>query len=151
MEPEIEETTDVEEDTETAEEVVVNNIFVYKPLSEKLASGLDNMLDNIALQREFAMDAAQVDEEGNRPPEVRLGRIESNGRVKLEFTNAMVFPSEREFILLNEKSGNELIDIYMFKGDEDVIDDNLKSWKIISVTSKLIEIEVVFENPIQVS
>ena len=63
----------------------------------------------------------------------------------------MVFPSEREFILLNEKSGNELIDIYMFKGDEDVIDDNLKSWKIISVTSKLIEIEVVFENPIQVS
>ena len=151
MEPEIEETTDVEEDPATAEEVVVNNIFVYKPLSEKLASGLDNMLDNIALQREFAMDAAQVDEEGNRPPEVRLGRIESNGRVKLEFTNAMVFPSEREFILLNEKSGNELIDIYMFKGDEDVIDDNLKSWKIISVTSKLIEIEVVFENPIQVS
>ena len=151
MEPEIEETTDVKEDTLTAEEVVVNNIFVYKPLSEKLASGLDNMLDNIALQRQFAMDAAQVDEEGNRPPEVRLGRIESNGRVKLEFTNAMVFPSEREFILLNEKSGNELIDIYMFKGDEDVIDDNLKSWKIISVTSKLIEIEVVFENPIQVS
>ena len=97
------------------------------------------------------MNAAQVDEDGSRPPEVRLGRIESNGRVKLEFTNAMVFPSEREFILLNEKSGNEMIDVYMFKGDEDVIDDNLKSWKIISVTPKLIEIEVVFENPIQVS
>ena len=151
MEPEIEEAAEVEEDPETAEEVVVSNLFVYKPLSEKLASGLDNMLENIALQREFAMDAAQVDEEGNRPPEVRLGRIESNGRVKLEFTNAMVFPSEREVNLLNEKSGNEMIDVYMFKGDEDVIDDNLKSWKIISVTPKLIEIEVVFENPIQVS
>ena len=151
MEPEIEEAAEVEEGTETAEEEVVNKLFVYKPLSEKLASGLDNMLENIALQREFAMDAARVDEEGNRPPEVRLGRIESNGRLKLEFTNAMVFPSEREFILLNEKSGNEMIDVYMFKGDEDVIDDNLKSWKIISVTPKLIEIEVVFENPIQVS
>ena len=120
MEPEIEEAAEVEEDTETAEEVVVSNLFVYKPLSEKLASGLDNMLENIALQREFAMDAAQVDEEGNRPPEVRLGRIESNGRVKLEFTNAMVFPSEREFILLNEESGNEMIDVFIFKGDEDL-------------------------------
>ena len=78
------------------------------------------MLENIALQREFSMDAAKVDEEGNRPPEVRLGRIESNGRVKLEFTNAMVFPSEREFILLNEESGNELIDVFMLKGDEDL-------------------------------
>ena len=66
------------------------------------------------------MNAAQVDEDGNRPPEVRLGRIESNGRVKLEFTTAMVFPSEREFILLNEESGNEMIDVFVFKGDEDL-------------------------------
>ena len=64
MEPEIEkaaeeeEVTEVEENTETAEEKVFNKLFVYKPLSEKLDSGLNNMLENIALQREFAMDAA---------------------------------------------------------------------------------------------
>ena len=97
------------------------------------------------------MNAAQLDENGNRPPEVRLGRIEANGRVKLEFTNAMIFPSEREFILLNEKSGNELIELIMLKGDEDVQDDNLKSWKIISVSPTLIEIDLEFENPVQVS
>ena len=97
------------------------------------------------------MNAAQLDENGNRPPEVRLGRIGANGRVKLEFTNAMIFPSEREFILLNEKSGNELIELVMLKGDEDVQDDNLKSWKIISVSPTLIEIDLEFENPVQVS
>ena len=40
--------------------------------------------------------------------------------MKLEFTNAMVFPSEREFILLNEESGNEMIDVLVFKGEEDL-------------------------------
>ena len=63
----------------------------------------------------------------------------------------MMFPSEREFILLNEKSGNELIDLFIFRGDEDIQDDNLKSWKISSVSPTLIEIDLEFENPVQVS
>ena len=39
----------------------------------------------------------------------------------------------------------------MIKGDEDVKDDNLRSWKIISVSPTLIEIDLEFENPVQVS
>ena len=42
----------------------------------------------------------------------------------------MNFPSQEEFIKLNEQSKNYLIDLYMVKveGDEEVIDKNLKSW-----------------------
>ena len=39
----------------------------------------------------------------------------------------------------------------MFKGDEDTFDPNLKDWKIVSVSSKLIEIDLIFEKPLQVS
>ena len=39
----------------------------------------------------------------------------------------------------------------MIKDDEESIDENLKSWKIVSVSPTLIEIDLVFEKPLQVS
>ena len=46
----------------------------------------------------------------------------------------MYFPSIEEFLSLNKDSENGLIDLVMYKGDEDVKDDNLHSWKIVSVS-----------------
>ena len=39
----------------------------------------------------------------------------------------------------------------MFKGEEEKVDANLKSWEIVSVSSKLIEIDLTFVKPLQVS
>ena len=77
--------------------------------------------------------AAKIGQGGDRPPEVRVGKISSTGRVRLEFTNSMKFPSQEEFIELNRSSENGLIDLLMYKGDEDELDDNLESWEIVSV------------------
>ena len=38
-----------------------------------------------------------------------------------------------------------------YKGDELIEDENLLSWEIVSVSSTLIEIDLEFENPVQVS
>ena len=92
-----------------------------------------------------------MDEKGNRPPEVRLGKITSSGRVRIEFTNSMSFPSKEEFIELNKKLGNKLLDLVMMKGEEEEEDENLRSWQIISVDPKLIEVDLEFEKPIYVS
>ena len=74
-------------------------LYVDIPLTEKLESGFGDFYKNILEQREEAKEAAtQLDEEGNRPPEVRLGRISGSGRVKLDFTNSMQFPDKDEFI-----------------------------------------------------
>ena len=121
------------------------------PLSEKLNSGLDTFYENVLKQKDYAKQAAaQLDENGNRPPEVRLGRISSNGRVRLEFTNSMTFPSKEELIELNKQS-NKLIDVFMVMGDEEVKESNLKSWEIASVKPNLIELDLVFAKPLHVS
>ena len=83
--------------------------------------------------------ATYVDSEGNRPPEVRLGRIDSSGRVRLEFTNSMSFPSKAELITLNRESDNSLIDLMVISSDDDDADQmkrspNLLSWEIVSVS-----------------
>ena len=44
-----------------------------------------------------------------------------------------------------------LIDIVMFKGEEEELDQNLGSWEIVSVSDTLIEIDLHFEEPLQVS
>ena len=72
----------------------IAKLFVDEPLSQKLDSGIEEFYANVLKQREFAKKAAaKTDEDGNRPPEVRLGKISSSGRVRLEFTNSMSFPS----------------------------------------------------------
>ena len=74
-------------------------LYVDIPLTEKLESGFGDFFKNVLMQREEAKEAAtQLDEEGNRPPEVRLGRISGDGRMSLEFTNSMQFPDKEEFI-----------------------------------------------------
>ena len=45
----------------------------------------------------------------------------------------MKFPSKEEFIELNRSSENGLIDLLMYKYDEDELDDSLESWEIVSV------------------
>ena len=59
------------------------------------------MLEQQALARDAALS---VDANGNRPPEVRLGKISGSGRLRLEFTSPMVsFPSQAEFVeMINE-------------------------------------------------
>ena len=64
------------------------------------------------------------------------------------FTNQMDFPNFKDFVTLNESSDNGLIDLTMFKGDENVKDDNLIDWKIVSTSQKLIEIDLYFERPL---
>ena len=39
----------------------------------------------------------------------------------------------------------------MYKGDVDEIDDNLIGWEIVSVSEKLIEIDLEFRAPLNVS
>ena len=39
----------------------------------------------------------------------------------------------------------------MYKGDEEVLDDNLLGWEIVSVSPKLIEINLNFDKPLLVS
>ena len=95
--------------------------------------------------------AAQPDDRGNRPPELRLGKISSDGRIRLEFPNSISFPSKEEFVDINHKSNNELIDLVVYKGDEELLNDNLIGWEIVSVSSKLIEIDLNFEKPLLVS
>ena len=39
----------------------------------------------------------------------------------------------------------------MLKGDDEVLDDNLERWQIVSVAEKLIIIKLSFANPLLVS
>ena len=57
----------------------------------------------------------------------------------------MLFPSKEEFIELNKLSKNKLIDLYVLNGDEETIDENLKGWDIVSVSSTWIEIDLIFD------
>ena len=51
---------------------------------------MGKLYERVLLQREAAMDAAaEAVDDGKRPPEVRMGKISANGRVRLEFTNPM--------------------------------------------------------------
>ena len=96
-------------------------IYEDVPLQEKLNEGIGAFYEKLLRQRVDAIEAAAtLDEHGNRPPEVRLGKISNSGRLRIEFTNAMSLPSTEEFIRRNKLSGNSLIEIIMFKGDEDV-------------------------------
>ena len=72
------------------------------------------MLDQREQDRKAA--ATGLDKNGNRPPEVRLGRISPTGRVHIEFTNEMDLPSLDDFIQLNKKQSPSLISITMLEG-----------------------------------
>ena len=56
----------------------------------------------------------------------------------------MNFPNQEEFIELNEQSEKKLIEIFVLKGDGGIFDENLESWKIVSVGATLIEIDLFF-------
>ena len=60
------------------------------------------MLEQRASAREAALN---FDENGNRPPEVRIPRMSISGRLRLQFTTAMInLPSTAEFIdLINSQ------------------------------------------------
>ena len=45
----------------------------------------------------------------------------------------------------------KLTDLVVYKGDEDIEDENLKSWEIVSVNPTLIEIDLTFYKPLYVS
>ena len=60
----------------------LSKLFVDESLRQKLESGIGDFYENVLRQREYARKAAiETDKDGNRPPEVRLGRISSSGRV----------------------------------------------------------------------
>lgn len=63
----------------------------------------------------------------------------------------MDFPSKSEFVDLNRRSDNALIDVAMINGDTEEIDENLTSWEIVSVSPQLIEIDITFAKPLGVS
>ena len=78
-------------------------------------------------------------------------KISNNGRVELKFTNKMSFPTKRNFVQLNSETNNSLIDLAILKGEEEVPDDFLTSWEIVSVSATLIEIDLHFKDPLLVS
>ena len=79
------------------------------PLEEKLNEGFGAFYENLLRQREYSIDAAaKLDEQGNRPPEVRVGNISSSGRVRLEFTNKMSFPPFEQFVSLGTLSQSKV-------------------------------------------
>ena len=63
----------------------------------------------------------------------------------------MSFPSTAEFIKLNTKKYNELLNIMMLSGEDETVDENLVSWKITSVQPSQINVELEFKSPVQVS
>ena len=62
----------------------------------------------------------------------------------------MKFP-ENFASLINERSSDKLIEIFMLNGDTKEIDQNLRSWTVISTSSTKINISLDFEKPILVS
>jgi len=56
----------------------------------------------------------------------------------------MKFPILEELIQANEDSCNALIDVLMINGDSEELDNNLIDWKISSVNSTLIKLELQF-------
>ena len=64
----------------------------------------------------------------------------------------MSFPSKEELIKLNQESTEKLIDISILGGDEEDYDqNNFLRWEIVTVQKKLIELQLVFLSPLQVS
>ena len=45
----------------------------------------------------------------------------------------------------------QMIDIIMFSGDEEVVNDNLADWEIVTMNQNLIEIDMKFQDPLNVS
>ena len=88
-----------ENESESPSNSAEPKMFLDVPLGQKLDSGFEDFFENVLRQRAYARKAAiEIDKDGNRPPDVRLGRISSSGRAEIEFTNAMSFPSKEEFI-----------------------------------------------------
>ena len=56
----------------------------------------------------------------------------------------MEFPALNEFIDLNTEKQYELLNVMMLSGMDDSIDENLQSWTISSISSKLISLNLVF-------
>ena len=69
----------------------------------------------------------------------------------IEFTNEMNFPNIADFIELNGQLNQSLLDVKMISGETGSVDPNLLSWTITKVTSKKIEIDLVFDKPLEVS
>ena len=63
----------------------------------------------------------------------------------------MNFPNITDFVEQNDAKEKELLNVAMISGDDDSIDTNLVSWKISSVTSRLITLELEFSAPLAVS
>ena len=56
----------------------------------------------------------------------------------------MLLPSLDDFIQLNEKKSPSLIQIVIIEGVTSNEENNLIEWKIVAVSPKLIEIDLVF-------
>ena len=102
-------------------------------------------------QRAKEAAAASIDDRTEMPPELRLGRISSYRAAMIEFTNEMNFPNIADFIELNGQLNQSLLDVKMISGETGSVDPNLLSWTITKVTSKKIEIDLVFDKPLEVS
>ena len=56
----------------------------------------------------------------------------------------MEFPDTTTFIKANEESKNKLLDVMMLSGDNQEIDGNLIDWKIMTVTSTSMTVDLEF-------
>lgn len=124
------------------------------PLEERIRTGIGSFYATILKQKRLAREAAASafgDTSGPFPPEIRLGAISQDRKVDIEFTNEMNFPSTEDFIALNTSKQNRLMNVMMLSGDEHMIDENLVSWSITSVSPTLISIDLVFDSPLSVS
>lgn len=129
------------EDTKEEQDVDSDNKVIARPsLKKQLTEKFESFKFEIEEQRkQQKLAALKKDANGNRPPEVRLGRITASGLVPLEFTNEMNFPSLSELIHLNEESGGKLIELGIKEDgaeeDEAGDSDNLAAWSIKSLNT----------------
>ena len=69
--------------------------------------------------------------------------------MEIQFTNSMNFPDTDTFIKLN--SDGRLLNIFMLSGDNETLEENLRSWSIQSVSPKQISVSLDFVSPLHVS
>ena len=63
----------------------------------------------------------------------------------------MDFPDLDEFNEENKMKNNKLLDIMMLSGDKEEFDGNLLSWKLVSISPTLMEVDLEFYKPLEVS
>ena len=93
--------------------------------------------------------------DGYRPPEVRIPRVSYDAKVLLNFSNAMMFPSNFTAIL-NDRNYTDpekvrYLEMEMLTEEIETDRGSLISWNVTSVEPTLIKVDLKFDKPLYIS